>query len=298
MSTSELKVCNRLAAMVITVIFYCCLLLFSLVANAQSLTYPVSGPWAYVDVDDNKNIKRACSTFEKSRVSRNADDVTGTLIFFDKNKRFDYGGYINGYEHTVTSVQVLDKDDFRITERYYDDGEGGGKPRNKTRSFRIRLGADDRFQMIEGKIASAYVGCPGTKASNEKPKMAEANADVRVVAGDIVPLRRGYYVTHGTPCDQASNATLNLFLGNVFYKNCRVTDLARIGEAYRITQSCVERGERTRSTALYRVINPMEFSVTYAADDERPSTNSRYRYCAQSTLPEPFRSNEVPEINR
>lgn len=160
MSTPELHVCNWLAATVITVIFYCCLLLFPGEAKSQSLTYPISGAWAYVDVDDDKNIKRACVSFERSRVSGNVDDVVGTLIFFDKNKRFDYGGYINGHESTLTSVQVINKDEFRITERFYDDGEGGGKPRNKTRTFRIKRGADDRFQMIEGKLISTYTRCP------------------------------------------------------------------------------------------------------------------------------------------
>ena len=32
-------------------------------------------------------------------------------------------------------------------------------------------------------------------------------------AEDFLPLQRGYYVNSDTPCEQASNATLNLFRG-------------------------------------------------------------------------------------
>jgi hypothetical protein len=32
-------------------------------------------------------------------------------------------------------------------------------------------------------------------------------------AEDFLPLQRGYYVSSDTPCEQASNATLNLFRG-------------------------------------------------------------------------------------
>lgn len=114
------------------------------------------------------------------------------------------------------------------------------------------------------------------------------------VAKDIVPLKRGFYVEKDTPCNEASNATFDLFLGHAIRFNCAVIHLQRQGNSYRITESFLERGQRDTIASTYRIISNTEYTVTNA-----PYTNgsggetSHFRYCEQSTLPEPWRSNEI-----
>lgn len=114
------------------------------------------------------------------------------------------------------------------------------------------------------------------------------------VAKDIVPLKRGFYVVKDTPCDEAANDTLDLFLGHVFRFNCVVARLRRQGNSYRITETCFERGERITVVSTYRIISNTEYTVAYAPDTNGSGGGtSHFRYCEQSTLPEPWRSNEI-----
>src|ERR1700730_5129918 len=82
------------------------------------------------------------------------------------------------------------------------------------------------------------------------------------VAKDIVPLKRGFYVEKDTPCDEASNATLDLFLGRAFRFNCSVTHLQRQGNSYTITESCFLRGQRDTTVSTYRILSNTEYTLT------------------------------------
>jgi hypothetical protein len=63
----------------------------------------------------------------------------------------------------------------------------------------------------------------------------------------------------------------------------------KLGKArYRIAQSCVVRGRRETERLTYEIISPREYKVMSRAGD-----SLIYR---QSALPEPWRTNEVPEI--
>src|SRR5829696_648648 len=60
-------------------------------------------------------------------------------------------------------------------------------------------------------------------------------APAHVWAADVVPLTRGFYVRREVPCREASNASLDLFIGSGFRYNCRVLSVEKLGNArYRI----------------------------------------------------------------
>lgn len=107
---------------------------------------------------------------------------------------------------------------------------------------------------------------------------------------DILPLKRGYYVQTDTECEDASNASLNLFLGTAFGFNCSVKNMRSIGNnKYKITQTCLQRGERFTDTIIYEIMNNTEFIEHYA----HGGGPRHFRYCPQSSLPEPWRSNKI-----
>jgi hypothetical protein len=107
-------------------------------------------------------------------------------------------------------------------------------------------------------------------------------------AKDIVPIKRGFYVEIGTPCNEASNATLDLFLGHAFRFNCTVLHLQHKATSYEITESCLERGQRETIASTYQIISSTEYTVTTIGGEPQ-----HFKYCEQSTLPEPWRSNEI-----
>ncbi len=109
-----------------------------------------------------------------------------------------------------------------------------------------------------------------------------------------LPLLRGYYVSDDTPCALASNATLNLLRRNAMgaaRELCEFDAIERIGSArYRVVENCREDGKRTvvyeiRSPRSYRRIGPDGFR--YSA-----------RYCAQSELPAPWKTNAIGDLIR
>ncbi len=106
------------------------------------------------------------------------------------------------------------------------------------------------------------------------------------VAKDIVPLKRGYYM-NDIECKYASNASLDLFLGDVFRNNCSVTAYQKSGDIYKITESCVEKGIREDIAATYMIISNTEYIVEWGG------SRNHFRYCPQSALPEPWRSNNI-----
>jgi hypothetical protein len=121
---------------------------------------------------------------------------------------------------------------------------------------------------------------------------AAATAGHIAFAKDIVPLKRGYYVDVGTPCNNASNSTLNLFFGRGF-RNCTVLHLQRTGTSYRITESCLERDETNTYVSTYKIISNTRYTVTTSWSNG--SGGGHFRYCEQSTLPEPWRSNDITD---
>jgi hypothetical protein len=111
--------------------------------------------------------------------------------------------------------------------------------------------------------------------------------------GDIVPLQHGYYV-RDTTCNNASRGNLELFLGNSFGGNCSVNRIERLGNnTFRITQTCddLRSDKKFTSTNVYQIINRTEFLATFGLDETHHENH--YRHCPQSSLPEPWRSNEL-----
>jgi hypothetical protein len=108
------------------------------------------------------------------------------------------------------------------------------------------------------------------------------------ISKDILPLKRGFYVEAKTQCEQASNATLDLFLGHVFRFNCELKSLQRQNGSYKIVEQCSVRGSRETVSGIYRIISDTEYAVRYSN-----GTSSHFKYCSQNTLPEPWRSNEI-----
>lgn len=109
-----------------------------------------------------------------------------------------------------------------------------------------------------------------------------------------LPLQRGFYVEAKTACGNASNATLLLLTktGRNFSRiEGTFAKIEKLGPTtYRVVTRDTERDTTRTVTATYEIPNNTSFRVRY--DDG----TADYRYCAQSTLPAPWRNNNIRDL--
>lgn len=106
-----------------------------------------------------------------------------------------------------------------------------------------------------------------------------------------LPLQLGFYVEAKTACGNASNATLLLLTKSGRNFSRIEGTFAKIEKlsptTYRVVTRDKERDTSRTVTATYEISNNTSFRVRY--DDG----TADYRYCAQATLPAPWRSNDI-----
>jgi hypothetical protein len=126
--------------------------------------------------------------------------------------------------------------------------------------------------------------------------MAATMSAATAAGADSLPMERGYYVRSNTACQQASNATITLYDGISFghaHLECRKKPVIQklADGSHQITEHCRETqgpgGPWTAFTARYAVLSRTEFIGITSYE------KASYRYCKQSDLPEPWRTNDL-----
>ncbi len=152
---------------------------------------------------------------------------------------------------------------------------------------------------------SAVVAAPGAMAmaASAAPAPAPAPSSPTAARPGALPLKRGYFVSADEPCNRASNATVNLFTGdgmNASRSVCTFTRVEPQGSGrYRVTQKCQELGgfggeePPAESTITFDVPDDSRFTIRWPGGGSRSS-----RYCPQSSMNEPFRSNDISDLLR
>lgn len=131
------------------------------------------------------------------------------------------------------------------------------------------------------------------------PTKTESGATVATL-----PLKRGFYVASDEPCGRASNATTLLVTRegiNGSHDRCTFKKIEKTGATtYRVTSQCSNGGaawgredEIETYTNTYELPNETSFKVTYEGGSERSA-----RYCEQSSLPDPWRDNDISDVTR
>jgi len=146
-------------------------------------------------------------------------------------------------------------------------------------------------------IAAIVLGACGRSAA---PPAAEDVVQVTGVPAppQVLPLRRGFYVSSDTACEQASNATLGLLHArglNGSRTDCVFESVESLGKArYRIVEQCaaIGSGERLRMSVIWEILTPESFQRT-----EESGWQSRMRYCEQQALPEDWREIDLEADN-
>jgi hypothetical protein len=143
-------------------------------------------------------------------------------------------------------------------------------------------------------VATATSTAPASPA-------AEAQASKAEVVKTL-PLRRGFYVSSDTSCAQASNATLMLVKRDGINSSRTPCDFKKIEKtgptSYRVTESCNDNGSAwghqdtiTTEVSTFEIRSDTAFTAKSDSGWEKSA-----RYCAQSSLPEPWRDNDIADI--
>lgn len=138
---------------------------------------------------------------------------------------------------------------------------------------------------------------------SQSPAAADAGQDAdpaqtTPASVDHLPLKPGYFVAADVACDEASNATVMLHDGegiNSSREACRFTRIEKTGpNTYTTAETCtviggMGGGGPGPSQVEYTIESPEAFS----ADNRTYDWQYAARYCPQSALPEPWRSNQL-----
>jgi len=141
-------------------------ILFSTSVHAQS--YPVSGAWAATDKTMPGTEVKACAAFAKFGLQKLSGNSVGEIVFFTGGKRYDFGGYADT-EATNLSVSKLPDGMFKIIDRLYDDGEGGGRSGFKRKTYLLRIVDPNTLEMREGSATGRYVRCASKDVTADRP---------------------------------------------------------------------------------------------------------------------------------
>lgn len=112
---------------------------------------------------------------------------------------------------------------------------------------------------------------------------------------DALPLQAGFFIRDGTPCGEASNATLLLHIDGGIGGSQEICEFKRIEQhddtTFVVTQECgdIRGGEREADELTYTVSSPTAFRVVH----NEYGWEYTAEYCPQSALPEPWRSNDI-----
>lgn len=142
-------------------------------------------------------------------------------------------------------------------------------------------------------VAAALFACnqPGTtNGTGENSGSGSAITEL--------PLQRGFYVMSDTACGHASLATLLLVrrtgMGGA-RDACDFESIEQTGPtSYRAVMSCRDiQGRGTEpSTNIFEIPDAAQFGYGTAGSDYR----SHFRYCEQSSLPDPWRDNDISDL--
>jgi len=133
------------------------LLLCGSSALAENYPEPLNGAWggraAYLGDDSAITAEKACRAYHNP----SSHEAGGDVLVFQGNEKHSYGGYMDYTDQNVTVVRIS-PDHWTITDRHYDDGEGGKRSGYKNVKYEAVVDAN-LLTIKEGKDTSRFNRC-------------------------------------------------------------------------------------------------------------------------------------------
>jgi len=120
---------------------------------------------------------------------------------------------------------------------------------------------------------------------------ADASVDRSPPPGGVYRLKPGIYVEQGVDCASPPNVALRRYDGrgisSAHTRACRATVLARKGNRYTVSQSCVDAGAGAAPRSSERQIVTVPDALTFSVKTKGTATT--FRYCPANILPAELR---------
>lgn len=114
-----------------------------------------------------------------------------------------------------------------------------------------------------------------------------ASVDRSAKPGGVYRLKPGIYVQKNVACESAPNAAIRQYDGrgisDAHSRSCRARVLARKGNRYTVTQSCIDAGAGPAPRVNQRQTVTVLDALTFTLQTRGPGTT--YRYCPPYMLP-------------
>ncbi|GEM_PF-793007 len=155
---------------------------------------------------------------------------------------------------------------------------------------------------VDAAQAAGQPSAAPDSAGSPSASTAPASAADAPGAPATLPLALGFYVTADISCADASNATLQLLRRdgvNTSRVPCDFEAIERIADnRYRVMQTCVEGGEAwgTPEEEIKYTYNWEILSNTRYKTVGEDGWETTMKHCPQSSLPDPWRDNDISDI--
>jgi len=130
-------------------------------------------------------------------------------------------------------------------------------------------------------------------------KTATTGSEHTTTAVTELPLTRGFYVSTDTACGDASNATLLLMRRDGFNgarDGCDFETIEQTGpQSYRVIERCADFQAGPDSATTETVIWQIPDDASFTSNGDRGWERS-FRHCEQSSLPDPWRDNDISDL--
>jgi hypothetical protein len=160
------------------------LTLLTSAGNSPNTSIPdtaILGAWAAI-ISAAPGIERqACAAVEKFGVAKLSGNTVGEVVVFTPTQRLDFGGYADTQSKRI-SMRRDQVGNFVLEDRFYHDGEGGGRPGFRVKRYVASVSELGRMELREGKFRTQYVKCgsstpaPPTAGEPSQAKLSEKSA--------------------------------------------------------------------------------------------------------------------------
>jgi hypothetical protein len=152
-----------------SILLMCCGFVCGPLAAGAETPVPFAGAWGAVIPEFPGEDVKACAPVLEYGLAHLSGHTLGQVVAFTRKKRLDFGGYMDD-ESIHVSVTPKSDGSVMYRDRWYDDGEGGGREGYKIKTYVVRQVDPTHIEITENKMKQLYLKCERPHAPEQAAK--------------------------------------------------------------------------------------------------------------------------------